>query len=163
MEIEDIDNNKLQTECLGCSIANGDYSPPGGIIYPSKNFTVNQDCEIPINGFLIISTNRHVQSIDEFTHDERIEFIDLLSETRKGMRQILDVRSIFLVQAENMEHHFHICLLPITDEMTKNYGTGFKAIKPYMEYARNNLRTKENVSEIKRSIEKMRIHLGKKF
>ena len=159
MEIEDIKNNKIETDCLGCSIASGDYLPPGGIIYSSKNFTVNQDCEIPINGFLIISTNRHVHSIDEFTEEEREEFANLLAKTRKAMREVLDIQSIFIVQAENLEHHFHACLLPITQEMTDKFGIGFRAIKPFMEYARDNFKTKENIDKIEYSIEKLRKYI----
>ena len=159
MKITDIHNHQVETDCLGCAIASGEYSPPGGVIYSSKHFSINQDCEIPIIGFIIISTNRHIQSIDEFTNEEKAEYIGLLASTRKALREVLDVQSIFVIQVENQEHHFHTCLLPITEDMRERFGTGFSAVKPYMEYARKNLIIKKNLKQIDNSICKMRDYL----
>ncbi|MEI6499011.1 MAG: hypothetical protein WCO23_03540 [bacterium] len=162
MKIIDIENQTIDTDCLGCSIAKDEYSPLGGNIYSSDNFCIGQDCEIPINGFIIISTKRHIQSIDEFTEEEKTEYINILAISRKALREVLNIESIFIIQTENQEHHFHTCLLPITQEMAEKFGTGFRAIKPYMEYAKENLKTKDYIKLINESITQLREYLKAK-
>ena len=49
--MSDIINNK----CTGCSIAKGEI---GSIIYETKNFVINQDPEVPLKGFLVISSKK---------------------------------------------------------------------------------------------------------
>ncbi len=117
MEIIDIYDNKKEVNCLGCAIEKWDFVPPGGLIWKTKYFCVNQDCEIPIPGFIIISSNRHIQSIDEFTKDEQKDFISLVVKLRHGMREVLDIEQIDIIMVENGEHHFHFWLLPVSKDM----------------------------------------------
>ena len=48
--------------CIGCAIAKGELTPPGGTIYESRNIVLAADPEVPIPGFLIITGRRHVNS-----------------------------------------------------------------------------------------------------
>lgn len=44
--ITDILNRKWKCKCLGCSIASGEITPPGGKIAETRNFVLHQDPEI---------------------------------------------------------------------------------------------------------------------
>lgn len=156
MEIVDIYNKKSTTDCLGCAIRDGKFTPPGGVICKTKHFCVNQDCEISIPGFIIVSSKRHILSIDEFTRAEQKDFIELVVRSRRGMRQALDIQQIDIIMVENGEHHFHVWLLPIDKTMEEKFGTGIKAIKPMMNYAKENMKTPENIKLVEEYVVRLR-------
>ncbi|MFA7253383.1 MAG: hypothetical protein WC107_02405 [Patescibacteria group bacterium] len=161
MEIIDIYGKKSTTDCLGCSIAEGEFTPPGGFILKTDHFCVNQDCEIPIPGFFIISSIRHIQSFDEFYEPEQTDFMQILVKMRQGMREALNIPQIDIIMVENGEHHFHVWLFPITDEMTEKFGFGVKALKPMMSYAIENMKTAENIKKVEKYIGLIKTHLSK--
>jgi diadenosine tetraphosphate (Ap4A) HIT family hydrolase len=70
MIIKDFINNEWSCKCIGCSIGSGEVVPPGGIITETKNFVLHQDPEVPIKGFLIIASKKHIQSISQITPEE---------------------------------------------------------------------------------------------
>lgn len=159
MEIIDIYNNKIEVDCLGCDISSGKYKVPCGLICSTEYFGVNQDCEIPIPGFMIISSKRHIQSIDQFTEEEQKDFISLVVKLRRGMRDVLGLNQIDLIVAEllgNGEDHFHLWLYPVTEESKERFGFGIKAVKPMMNYAKENMKTPENMNMVEEYAEKLR-------
>ncbi|MCL5410898.1 MAG: hypothetical protein M1324_03540 [Patescibacteria group bacterium] len=166
MEIIDIYNNKTVADCLSCSINSGEYKVPCGLICSTEYFGVNQDCEIPIPGFIIVSSKRHIQRIDEFTEDERKDFIDLIVKVRRGMREVLDIEQVDIIVAElpdrKGEDHFHIWFYPVTKESIEKFGTGIKAVKPMMNYAKENLKTPENIKKIEECAEILKTYMNEK-
>lgn len=161
MEIIDIYNNKtiVKDECLSCAINSGEYKVPCGLICSTKHFGVNQDCEIPIPGFIIVSSKRHIQSIDQFTEEEQKDFISLIIKLRKGMREVLDINQVDIISVElpeRKDEHFHLWLYPVTKEATERFGTGIKAVKPMMNYAKENLKTPENIEKVEEYAKKLR-------
>ena len=163
MKFTDIQNNEIDVECLGCAINNGEYAPPFGLVYKNKNFAANSDCEVPIPGFIIVSTRRHIQSIDEFTEEEQKEFILLVSKIRKGMRSALNIDRVTMIIPEvpsRKDDHFHLWLYPVTPESEEMFGFGIKAIKPMMLYAKENMKTPENRKKIEEYTEKLRDFMG---
>ena len=44
---------------MGCESVRGNLIPFGGVIFQDEDFVIAQDIELPINGFIIISTVRH--------------------------------------------------------------------------------------------------------
>jgi len=72
--------------CLGCAIQSGEVESTSIFIDSTKFFVANQDYEIPIPGFVIVAAKRHLQSVDEFTAEERADFIEFLTGLRKMMR-----------------------------------------------------------------------------
>jgi diadenosine tetraphosphate (Ap4A) HIT family hydrolase len=163
MEFVDIHNNKIKVVCAGCAINSGEYVPPCGLIYKSDHFAVNQDFEIPISGFMIISCKRHIQSIDQLTDEEQKEFIQIISNIRRGMREELGMEQVALISYEipgRIDDHFHLWMYPVTKEATDKFGTGIKAIKPMMLYAKENMKTPENIKKVEEAAEKIKEYMN---
>ena len=162
-EIEDIKGNKKQLGCLGCAIQNGEVESPGGSIASTKYFDAHQDYEIPIPGFVILASKRHLQSVDEFTEEERLDFIEFLCRLRKTMRQAFDVQVVYLIQEEDTSHHFHVWIFPRYDWMAEKFGRKIQSVRPIMEYARENLKTTENLKKVDEAMEKMKTYFQEEF
>ncbi|MDA3839268.1 MAG: HIT family hydrolase [Candidatus Delongbacteria bacterium] len=138
-------------KCDGCQIQDGSLKVNGGFIYESKHFNVVQDFMIPIPGFMIIASKRHMRSVDEFTEEEHKEFSTFLYEVRKAMRDVLDIQNVYLIQEED-SGHFHMWLLPMYDWMKKGIANARKNIN----YARDNMNTEENMKEVNKCIQKLK-------
>ena len=66
--------------CPGCAYAKHEFELPCGMAYENENFTLSQDWELPIDGFLIVSPKRHIEKFSELTNEERKYIIDKLNE-----------------------------------------------------------------------------------
>ncbi len=64
-------------------------------ISESKYFEIHQDWEVPIPGFFILAPKRMISSIDEFVHDELVDYIELIHKVRKAMRAELKINTVF--------------------------------------------------------------------
>lgn len=155
-EIIDITGKKKAVSCLGCAIAKGKVESPGGSITTTRYFDAQQDFEIPIPGFVILASKRHVQSIDEFTAAEREDFINFLCLIRKGMREALRIETVYVVQEEDTAHHFYVWLFPRYKWMQKQFGTKIQSVRPIMEYAREYMKTNQNLKEVEEATKKLR-------
>lgn len=154
--ITDINGKTKKIACLGCAIQNGEVESPGGSILTSKYFDAHQDYEIPIPGFVIIASKKHLQSIDEFTDEEQQDFIKFLCRLRSAMRQALDIKTVYLFQKEGEDTHFHVWLFPRYSWMDKKFGQKIQSVRPIMEYARENLKTPENIKEVESATQKLK-------
>lgn len=143
-----------QKTCLGCGLTKGELGTIGGILAETPYFQVRQDYAIPIPGFVIIGSKRHIQSIDEFTPAERTDFIELLYTMRKRMRERLSIDTVYLIQEEDSSH-FHIWLFPRYDWM-KEFGKEIKSVNPIMQWARENLTKSEDIQAVKEAAEKLK-------
>ena len=162
-EIIDIKGNKKQIGCLSCAIQKGEVESLGGLIARSNHFHASQDYEIPIPGFVILFSKRHIQSVDEFTEEERKDFIEFLYRLRKAMRQILNIQVVYLIQKEDTSHHFHVWIFPRYDWMAEKFGRKIQSVRPIMEYARENLKTEENLKKVEEATEKLKNYFKKEF
>ena len=152
--IVDLRGQKKKISCLGCARERGEISL--GNIIKSKYFDAHQDYEIPIPGFVIISSRRHIQSVDEFTDEEQQDFIKFLCSLRTAQRQVLGIDVVYLVQEEDTFHHFHVWMFPRYDWMAEKFGRKIHSIRPIMEYARENLKTEENIKEAENATQKLK-------
>ena len=159
MAIISVDGKTINSNCLACSIANKEISPYSGIIYETDNFIVSQDIEIPIPGFLIISSKRHFQSILDFSPEELQEFTQVLFKTRNALKQVALINFVTIIQKETRPH-FHLWLLPKLTWMEK-FGDKLNGISDILEYARQNLKTGENLAEISNLNSKIKNYLNK--
>lgn len=140
--------------CVACAREKGEFSL--GNIVKSKHFDAHQDYAVPIPGFVIVSSRRHIQSIDEFTDSEQKDFIKFLFQLRQSMRKALKIKNIYLFQAEDTSHrHFHVWLLPRYNWMNK-FGKSIESIRPIINYAKNNFTAKKDVFEIEKAIQKLK-------
>ena len=71
--------------CLACAREKGEINL--GNIVKSAHFDAHQDYEVPIPGFIIISSRRHFKSVDEFTEKEQKDFIKFLFRLRSAMNR----------------------------------------------------------------------------
>lgn len=154
--ITDINNRTEKIACLGCAIQKGEVESPGGSILSSKYFDAHQDYEIPIPGFIIIASKRHLQSVDEFTEDEQRDFIKFLCRLRKGMRRALKISTVYLIQEEDTSHHFHIWVFPRYGWMKEKFDRKIQSVRPIMEYARENLKTVGNLKKVDNATRKLK-------
>lgn len=152
MKITDISGKEHSIDCIACAIQSGEIALPVERITETENFVVEQDLEIPIEGFLIVVSKRHIFSVDELSDNEITELSILLKKTRKAMRQSLGVSWITIVQEENTAtSHFHIWLFPWHKWMAKKWSGKLEEIKEIMKFSRKEMSGEEVLSRVKES------------
>lgn len=155
-EVIGFKRQKRKIACLACTIQSGKVKNPGQIA-STKYFDAQQDYEIPIPGFVILVSKRHLQSIDEFSQEEQEDFIKFLCRLRYGIRKALGIKHVYLIQEEDTTtSHFHVWIFPRYQWMTNKFGRKIHSVVPIMEYARENLKTKNDLKQVKIAIEKLR-------
>ena len=155
-EIIDIYGNRAAVDCIGCAIQEGKITRPGGSIILTEHFDAQQDVEIPIPGFIILASRRHLVSVDEFSDEQKQDFINTLCQLRLAMRKALDIKTVSLIQEEGTSDHFHLWLFPWYGWMIEKFPENLSSLRPIMEYARTNLKTKDNLNKVLDSVEKLR-------
>lgn len=140
--------------CTSCAIQLGTLETIGGVIAKSPYFEARQDYAVPIAGFVPIASIRHIQSIDDFTPQERQDFIEFVCQIRNQMRKQLNIKTIYLIQEEDAAH-FHVWLFPRYAWMER-FGDKIKSVKPIMEWAKEHLNTPTNIMLVKKAIEDLK-------
>lgn len=149
-------------DCMGCvkaiNIKDGKLNP--GEIVRTKNFDISQDFELPINGFIVIGSIRHIESINEMTIEEKQELITLIDVVIFCLKK-LDICSQYdVIWEEKDNNHFHVWLMPRHKYLLEAMGTNIiKKIGALFSYAKNNLRTEENLNTIRKTIELLKAEL----
>jgi len=158
VKIVSADGIEKEINCIGCALQKGEIECVGETVAETNNFDVQQDYEIPIPGFMILASKKHLKGIEDFNESERKEYIDFLYKIRKAMTDVLNVEYVYIIQEEDTiaeSSHFHVWLFPRFDWMNK-FGRGVKSVKPIMEYARENMKTKNNLDEVKKAALKIK-------
>lgn len=146
-------------QCISsCALLKRKIEYSGGVIASTEYFEAQQDLEIPIPGFIIIVSRRHVQRIDEFSPVERHAFMEFLYKIRKGMREALHIETVYLIQEEDAAH-FHLWLFPRYAWMEK-FGEKINSVDLIMKWASQNLKTEENSQKINETAEVLRRVIG---
>jgi hypothetical protein len=117
----DFSGKVIEFECFGCDIQKGNIEIPGGIIIESESFIVHQDPFIPVAGFLVFSSKRHIGSIVEMTMEEYDEFFRIVEKSRIALQKTIPLKSITVVQEDNSEH-FNLWFFPWTEEICSEFG-----------------------------------------
>jgi len=159
MKRKDILNNEFEVECIGCALANKNLVPVGGIIKETENFILHQDPEIPIKGFLIIASKKHIKSIIELSKSQALEFFELVYDARTALLSFDDIIECSLIQEEK-SGHFHFWILPKYIWMNDLFDNSLSSIRPIMQYARENLKTAQNIKDIEIYIERLKLVLN---
>ncbi len=128
---------------------------PNKNIITAKYFNIHQDWEVPIPGFFIIAPLRKLKSVDQFTGEEAIEFINLIRKARKGMRNVLKINEVYFFQNEDTKHGFHLWIFPRYDWMEK-FGRKIQSVRPIMNYAKENMLSNDIFQEVKKYVKKMK-------
>ena len=147
--------------CMGCEVANGNLEPFGGILYQDDQFVITQDVELPINGFIIISSVRHIEKFTDLTDSERMNLTNLINKTLNALRKNHVAEEFNIILEEKKNYHFHIWLMPRHGWMSEKFGKILKNIKSIQEYAIANMKTVENLKDILRTCEILKTELAK--
>ena len=121
MKINDFLGQEWNIDCMGCAINDGTMIPPGGFIHQAQHFAVHQDPLIPLEGFLVIASKRHIRSIAEMQDVEYEELSKLIRETHRGIKEITKVEQLTIVQEER-SNHFHLWFFPWSQNIVNRYG-----------------------------------------
>ena len=157
----DILGNTWNYDCMGCSITGGNIIPPGGLVYDGTHCLLAADPEIPIPGFLIINTKRHIKSFRELNKEEINEITNVLWHAEKALDE-LNISSELTIVQEERSRHLHIWIYPNYPWMTEKFGKGVSYLRDISEYARNNS-TKENVDNVLDVVNKVRNYFKENY
>ena len=148
MNRKDILGNEIRNECVGCAIVNGEIQPPGGIIYDGKSIILAADPEIPIPGFLIITSKRHIRSFSELSIEERTEIGNAIVSAERAIKDLNIADTVTLVQEERSKH-FHIWIFPNQEWMQEKFGYGLQYLREINSYAKQNASVEDTDKVIK--------------
>lgn len=156
MKTSDFFGNEWHFDCMGCAISNGSMVAPGGIIQRTQYFCVHQDPLIPLPGFLVIASTRHIRSISEMQEDEYEEFSALVKTTHQAIKDATQVACLTIVQEENSKH-FHLWFFPWTESVIERYGKpSLTKIRAIMSDYQTQVISELEWGELKKSIEKIK-------
>lgn len=148
-KITDISGKEVEVDCIACAIQKKEVELPVERIGETGSFVLEQDFEWPIEGFLIIASKRHIQSISEFNKKEEKEFFDFLKKSRKLMKDVLGIEKVTIIQEEiDLGSHFHVWLFPWHNWM-EPHGSKLDDIRNLMKYAKENFSGKEHLEKLR--------------
>jgi len=159
MKTRDFLGNEWDIDCMGCAISNQAMSVPGGFIQKTSHFCVHQDPLIPLPGFLVIASLRHIQSISEMSEAEYDEFSTLVRNTHRAIKEATKIEYLTMVQEESSVH-FHLWFFPWTRDVLKQYGqpTLTKIREIMAEYKKQPI-SEMGWGDLRESIEKIKTGL----
>lgn len=103
------------TECLACSVNQGDPQPPGGVLYDDGLWRLDHAVQpTPLLGWLVAKPLRHVEFLDDLTDTEAEVMGQVLRRAVAALRSTLvpspvKVYTAFFAESERCPHvHFHI-------------------------------------------------------
>ena len=158
--VKSILGEKKEVDCIGCSLQNGELDRM--LVHETENFSVEQDYESPIPGFMIISSKKHIKGIEDLDETGRKEFIELLYKVRVAITKVLDVEYVYIIQKEDTiisRSHFHVWLFPRFLWMDK-FGDKIESVTKIVEYSRKKMKTEDNISKVKDAVEKIKKELS---
>jgi diadenosine tetraphosphate (Ap4A) HIT family hydrolase len=145
--------NDLHPDCAGCAIISGDIKVPGGVIYEGNIAILAADPEVPIPGFLVVTSKRHARSLSELSNDEYHEIADIIFYAEKALKS-LGINELTLVQEERSSH-LHFWIFPNYGWMAEKYGKGITYLRDISEYAKETS-TDEDKNKILLIVDKVR-------
>lgn len=122
---------------------------PDWKIIETDYFKVEQDWEVPIPWFFILSSKKITKSISDFTDIEAQDFIMLLRKVRLWMKNVLDIKDIGIYQNEATEHNFPCLDFPTTWTNEKFDYKKIQSIFPIMNYAKEHMATEDVIKEVR--------------
>lgn len=158
--VKDFLGCEWELSCMGCEIASGAMQVPGGILKQTHYFCVHQDPLIPLPGFLVIASTRHIRSIGEMQADEYVEFAQLVKSVHQAIKCGCGIEFLTIVQEEHSSH-FHLWFFPWTEAVTEKYGRpALTAIRGIMADYRQQPISAEEWEKLQGAIEKIKALLA---
>lgn len=145
----------VEVECLSCALTSGLVEPDGGVIFETEHFHAHQDVAYPIEGLVILASKRHIKCLDELTDEERLDYINTLTQIRRAQREILGIDYVYYFYNEDTTHHFHTWLVPRYEWMNE-FGRSVESVRPVLLHARNHRNTDDNHQKVLNAIEALK-------
>jgi diadenosine tetraphosphate (Ap4A) HIT family hydrolase len=159
MTTKDFLGNEWDITCMGCAISNHSMLAPGGLVQKTQHFCVHQDPLIPLPGFLVIASLRHIQFIVDMRESEYEEFSRLLWITHAAIKKVTGVQYLTMVQ-EEYSKHFHLWFFPWTPSVVEKYGSpALTKIREIMADYKNQSIDKAAWKALEESIEKIKQYM----
>ena len=137
------------TGCPGCAYFNHEFELSCGMAYQNDDYTISQDWELPIKGFMVISPKRHINELYELTDKERDELFCLVNRTIEILKSNKVAETFILTFEERKNVHFHICIIPRYDWMKTLTSDIAGDLKKIIEYAKQTFTTQKDFEGIK--------------
>lgn len=146
--------------CPGCAYAKHEFTLPCGMAYEDELFTLSQDWELPIEGFMVLSPIRCVEFFSELTDEERIKSFDLVNKTINNLKEqgVCDRFNVIFEEKEN--RHFHIWIMPRHKWMSDMFEDITDNIGEIFAYAKANFGDQRVYNNIKDISNKLSVHLN---
>ena len=158
MKTTDFLGSQWEFSCMGCAVSDGSMPVPGGFIRRTQHFCVHQDPLIPLPGFLVIASLRHIHSIAEMSDREYQEFSELLRKASLAIKRATNVEFLTLVQEES-SIHFHLWFFPWVKSVMEMYGKpSLTAIREIMAEVRKQPVNENRWQELQASIETIKFY-----
>lgn len=148
--------------CPECAFAKHEFDLPCGTAYENERFTLAQDWELPIEGFMIVSPKRHIEKLEELSRDERIEMFDIVDGTIKILRENGVCENFDVIFEERADRHLHVWIMPRHEWMMEICEDIIDNVKVVCDYAKENFRNDEVYDRISEVSEMVREGLEKR-
>ena len=159
MKTIDFFGNEWDIDCMGCAISNGSMLVPGGFIQQTGHFVVHQDPLIPLPGFLVIASLRHIRSIADIQDSEYHELTGVIRTTHLAIKESTRIESLTLVQEES-SNHFHLWFFPWTQDVIRRHGQpSLTKLREIMSDYRSRPIEQAEWKELEKSIEQIKARL----
>ncbi len=156
MKTKDFLGNEWEIECMGCAIRDRTMLVPGDFILRTQHFCVHQDPLVPLPGFLVIASLRHIQSIEEMDEREYEQMTRLVRITHRAIKQVTKIEELTIIQEES-SRHFHLWFFPWTRKVIDRYGKpSLTKIRDIMSDCRTQPLSTREWAELKKTIEQIR-------
>ncbi len=149
-EMIDYANNHVVCDgCPSCAFANHEFSIDCGMAYEDELFTLAQDWELPIDGFIILMPKRHIENMEELSDEERTKAFEIINKTIKILRKHSVCDRFNVIFEEKPNSHFHIWIMPRHQWLADAIGGKLTGnISKLFVYAKENLKTPEQFEKI---------------
>lgn len=136
--------------CPGCAYFNHEFELSCGMAYQNDNFTISQDWELPIKGFMVLSPKRHVNELCELDENERNELFYLANKTMEILKENKVAETFILTFEERKHIHFHVCIIPKHSWMNQLTTDVAGDLKKIIKYAKKTFNSQKDYDEISR-------------
>lgn len=141
-------NEKVDVNgCPACAYARHEFSLPCGMAFENERFTLSQDWQLPIIGFMVLGPKRCIREFSELTDIERVEMFDIINKTIIILKKH-NVCDNFNVVFEEKSCHFHVWIMPRHDWMYKINENIMGSIEKVFDYALDNFRNEQVYKKI---------------
>ena len=99
--------------CLTCEFNKNPDKVPGGLIKEYRYWNLQHiDEPIPVLGWLVLKTKRHIEGITGMNRDEAAELGEILAEVPKIQQKLCEAARIYVLCFTELVSHLHIHLIP---------------------------------------------------